>query len=194
MKENSSTFGIIVNVGNLSSTRTRLNVLGRDPEPIHLSALHEDRGDLQVLWDLFGQSGQRLFQRNKCVFSNCDFCPKNDSEPLHRVLTNSMGKTLLQIKQKTPDDQVRVSVADLEEPGDASALEKHYHRTCLRSAQRISTRTDHSNVPLIRSVCDAQLVLAIQNTLSDEDVTLSMAEVNDAYLSILKRYRVDVNE
>ncbi|KAG0727731.1 hypothetical protein GWK47_034042 [Chionoecetes opilio] len=105
-----------------------------------------------------------------------------------------MGKTLLQIKQKTPDDHVRVSVADLEESGDASALEKHYHRTCLRSAQRISTRTDHSNVPLIRSVCDAQLVLAIQNTLSDEDVTLSMAEVNDAYLSILKRYRVDVNE
>ncbi|KAG0730221.1 hypothetical protein GWK47_028686 [Chionoecetes opilio] len=105
-----------------------------------------------------------------------------------------MGKTLLQIKQKTPDDHVRFSVADLEEPGDASALEKHYHWTCLRSAQRISTRTDHSNVPLIRSVCDAQLVLAIQNTLSDEDVTLSMAEVNDAYLSILKRYRVDVNE
>ncbi|KAG0710552.1 hypothetical protein GWK47_022583 [Chionoecetes opilio] len=28
------------------------------------------------------------------------------------------------IKQKTPDDHVRVSVADLEEPGDASALEK----------------------------------------------------------------------
>ncbi|KAG0719847.1 hypothetical protein GWK47_049648 [Chionoecetes opilio] len=129
-----------------------------------------------------------------CLFSNCDFCPKNDSEPLHRVLTDSMGKTLLQIKQKTPDDHVRVSVADLEEPGDASALEKHYHRTCLLSAQRISTRTDHSNVLLIRSVCDAQLVLAIQNTLSDEDVTLSMAEVNDAYLSILKRYRVDVNE
>ncbi|KAG0710077.1 Peroxidasin [Chionoecetes opilio] len=129
-----------------------------------------------------------------CLFSNCDFCPKNDSEPLHRVLTDSMGKTLLQIKQKTPDDHVRVSVADLEEPGDISALEKHYHRTCLRSAQRISTRTDHSNVPLILSVCDAQLVLPIQNTLSDEDVTLSMAEVNDAYLSILKRYRVDVNE
>ncbi|KAG0729712.1 hypothetical protein GWK47_029788 [Chionoecetes opilio] len=129
-----------------------------------------------------------------CLFSNCDFCPKNDSKPLHRVLTDSMGKTLLQIKQKTPDDHVRVSVANLEEPGDASALEKHYHRTCLRSSQRISTRTDHSNVPLIRSVCDAQLVLGIQNTLSDEDVTLSMAEVNDAYLSILKRYRVDVNE
>lgn len=129
-----------------------------------------------------------------CLFSTCEFCPKNDSEPLHRVLTDSMGETLLQIKQQTLDDHVRISVADLEEPGDASALEKHYHRNCLRSAQRISTRTDHSNVPLIRSVCDAQLLLAIQNTLSGEDVTLSMAEVNDAYLSILERYRVDVNE
>ncbi|KAG0717279.1 hypothetical protein GWK47_054776 [Chionoecetes opilio] len=27
-----------------------------------------------------------------CLFSNCDFCPKNDSEPLHRVLTDRGGR------------------------------------------------------------------------------------------------------
>ncbi|KAG0721901.1 hypothetical protein GWK47_045511 [Chionoecetes opilio] len=195
MKENSSTFGIIVNVGNLSSTKNKIECLrkrSRTDSPV--CAPRGPGRPSSAVGSVRPKRSKTIPKEQVCLFSNCDFCPKNDSEPLHRVLTDSMGKTLLQIKQKTQMTRVRVSVADLEEPGDASALEKHYHRTCLRSAQRISTRTDHSNVPLIRSVCDAQLVLAIQNTLSDEDVTLSMAEVNDAYLSILKRYRVDVNE
>ena len=80
--------------------------------------------------------------------------------------------------------------------GDASALEKHYHKSCLRIAQRqIKANKDHDNESLIRSLCDEQLILAVQNTLKDEeDVMLDMSQVNDAYLSILKRYRVDVDE
>ena len=127
-----------------------------------------------------------------CLFSSCDFCPKATSEPLHRVLSDAMGKTLLEIKLLTQDDQVRICVADLEEPGDASALEKYYHRTCLRSAQRTSTKDNHSDVSLICSLCDKQLVHDIQNTLTD-DVPLNMAQVNEAYLLILNRYNVDVN-
>lgn len=129
-----------------------------------------------------------------CMFSSCAFCPEGGSEPLHRVLSDAMGITLIEVKQLTTDDTVRICVADLEEPGDASALEKYYHRSCLRSAQRTSAKADLDNVPLIRSLCDEQIVLAIQNTLTDDDVTLNMAEVNDAYLSILDRYNVDVNE
>ena len=45
----------------------------------------------------------------------------------------------------------------------------------------------HSNVQVIRTVCDEQLLLSVQNILSD-GVTLNMGEVNDAYLLILKRY------
>ncbi|KAG0717672.1 hypothetical protein GWK47_053947 [Chionoecetes opilio] len=59
-------------------------------------------GRLQVLWDLFGQSGQRLIPRNKlCLFSNCDSVPRMTQSHCSVILTDSMGKTLLQIKQKT---------------------------------------------------------------------------------------------
>ena len=51
----------------------------------------------------------------------------------------------------------------------------------------------HSNVQVIRTVCDEQLLLSIQNTLGD-GVTLNMGEVNDAYLFILKIYHVQVDE
>ena len=75
---------------------------------------------------------------------------------------------------------MRTCVSELEGAGDASALEKYYHRTCLRTARRTFTPLFHSNVQVIRTVCDDQLLLSIQNTLSDGD-TLNMGEVNDAY-------------
>ena len=85
---------------------------------------------------------------------------------------------------------MRTCVSELEGAGDASALEKYYHRTCLRSAQRTYTPVFHTNVQVIRTVCNEQLLLSIQNTLSD-GVTLDMGEVNDVYFLILKRYHVD---
>ena len=39
-----------------------------------------------------------------CMFSPCDFCSKESSEPLHCDLTDAMGKTLLEIKKQTQDD------------------------------------------------------------------------------------------
>ena len=84
-------------------------------------------------------------------------------------------------------------MSELEGAGDASALEKYYHRTCLRSAQRTFTPVFHSNVQVIRTVCDEQLLISIQTTLGD-DVRQNMCEVNDAYLLILKRYHVEVDE
>ena len=88
---------------------------------------------------------------------------------------------------------MRTCVSELEGAGDASALEKYYHRTCLRSAERTFTPVFHSNVQVIRTVCDEQLLLSSQNTLSD-GVTLNMGEVNDAYLLILKIYHVEFDE
>ncbi len=70
----------------------------------------------------------------------------------------------------------------------------YYHRVCLRTAQRKSSRDGDNDVSLVRSLCDEQLVISIKNTLMDGEVTLNMADVNDAYLSILKRYHIDVNE
>ena len=102
-----------------------------------------------------------------CMFSSCDFYSKESSEPLHCDLTDAMVKTFLEIKQQTQDDQVRISVADLEDAGDTSGFEKYYHRNCLCIACRtLTTKAYHSNVSLIRSVCDEQLILAIQNKYS----------------------------
>ena len=61
------------------------------------------------------------------------------------------------------------------------------------SAQRTFTPVFHSNIQVIRSVCDEQLLLSIQSTLSD-GVALNIGELNDAYLLILKRYHVEVDE
>ena len=129
-----------------------------------------------------------------CLFSSCSFCPNDTSESLHQVSSDKMGENLLEIKLKTQDDHVRICVSDLEGVGDASALEKHYHRKCLRFAQHTFTPSDRSSAQLIRSLCDEQLLLCVQNTLTDDAVTLNMAEVNDAYLSILKRYQVEISE
>lgn len=85
-------------------------------------------------------------------------------------------------------------VAELQDAGDASALEKYYHRQCLRHAQRTFATVDLSAPPLIRSACDKQLLLSVENTLTDDDATVNMAEINDAYLSILRRYQVEVND
>ena len=129
-----------------------------------------------------------------CLFAGCSFCPIDSSEPLHQVLTDKMGENLLLIKQKTQDDCVRTCVAGLQSAGDASARELYYHNKCLRSAQRTFHPMNCSNEQLIRSVCDEQLLLSVQNTLSNDDTSLSMADVNSEYLVILKRYQVEINE
>ena len=116
-----------------------------------------------------------------CILSSCSCCPNDTAGSLHRAFSDWIGESLIEIKLKTQDDHVRTCVSELEGAGDASALEKDYHRTSLRSSQRTFTPVFHSNVLVIRTVCDEQLLLSIQNTHSD-GVTLNMGEVNDAYL------------
>ena len=137
--------------------------------------------------------GRRINTTDVRVFSSCSLCPNDTAEYLHRAFSDGIGESLIEIKLKTQDDHVRTCVSELEGAGDASALEKYYHRTCLRSAQRTFTPVFHSNVQVIRTVCDEQLLLSIENTLSD-GVTLNMGEVNDVYSLILKRYHAEVDE
>ena len=88
-----------------------------------------------------------------------------------------MGTTLLEIKNNTQDDQVRTFVSEFADAGDASALEKHYHRNCLRYAQRtFSADCENASVKqVVRSACNEELVLAVQNTLEDDGASLNMA-------------------
>ena len=99
-----------------------------------------------------------------CLFSSCSFCGNDVSEPLHHVSSDKMGENLLEIKLKTQDHQVRICVSDLEDAGDASALEKYYHRNCLRSAQRTFVQAEKNNAQSILSLCGEQLIMYFQNT------------------------------
>ena len=125
------------------------------------------------------------------MFSSCDFCSDDGSEPLHRVFSDKRGKTLLEIKDHTNSDQVRICLSDLESDGDASAREKYYHRNCLQTAQRTSTMKKDDDASIIRSLCDEELIGMVQNTLMN-DTALNMIQVNDMYLSILQRYDADI--
>ena len=96
-----------------------------------------------------------------CGFSSCSFCPNDTAGSLHRAFSEGIGESLIEITLKTQDDHVRTCVSELQGAGDASALEKYYHGTCLWSAQRNFTPVFHSNVQVIRTVCDEQLLLSI---------------------------------
>ena len=143
---------------------------------------------------LRGLKGRERFPSRKCAF--CSFCPGETVKDLHRVFSDQVGTTLLEIKNNTQDDQVRTCVSEFVDAGDASALEKHYHRNCLRYAQRtFSADCESASVKqVVRSPCDEELVLAVQNTLEDDSAILNMAEVNDTYVTILKRYSMETTE
>ncbi|KAG0727186.1 hypothetical protein GWK47_035174 [Chionoecetes opilio] len=110
------------------------------------------------------------------MFASCRFCSDDGSEPLHRVFSDNMGHTFLQIKLETRDDHVRTCVSDLEEVGDAAALEKYYHRNCLQYAKRTCTQVKFDDMKVIRSLCDEEFLLIVQNTLVGDDCPWTMAE------------------
>ncbi|KAG0718385.1 hypothetical protein GWK47_052482 [Chionoecetes opilio] len=111
--------------------------------------------------------------------ASCRFCSDDGSEPLHRVFSDNMGHTFLQIKLETRDDYVRTCVSNLEEVRDAAALKKYYHRNCLQYAKRTRTQVKFDDIKVIRSLCDEEFLLIVQNTLVGDDVSVTMAELND---------------
>ena len=66
----------------------------------------------------------------------------------------------------------------------------------MRYAQRtFSADCEIASVKqVVRLACDEELVLAIQNTLTDDSTNLTVAEVNDTYVAILKRYSMVITE
>ena len=128
-------------------------------------------------------------KEKKCMFSSCDFCPPASNEGIHKIETDNVGAQLLYVKNNTKVDAVRVCVADLVDPGDASSIERHYHRPCLEYAKRSCNSKDNGDAKTItRSICDELLVLSVKSSLFDEDTVLSMKDINDEYISILKDY------
>ena len=130
------------------------------------------------------------------LFKSCCFCSGKTVNDLRRVFADQVGTTLLEIKTNTRDDQVRTCVSEIVDARDASALEKHCHRNWMRYAQRTFS-PDHESASVkqvVRSACDEELVLAVQNALADDSASLNMAEVNDTLVTILKRYSMEITE
>ena len=82
-------------------------------------------------------------------------------------------------------------MSDLEDAGDAAALEKYYHRNCLQYAKRTCSQVKCDDVKVVCSLCDEELLLIVQNTLVGDDASMTMAELNDEYLLQLKSYSVE---
>ena len=126
-----------------------------------------------------------------CLFSSCKFCPKN-SDSLHQIVTTARGQSLLDLKENTNDNFVRTSLSELIEPGDAAALEKYYHRDCIRNAQR-TCEIKKMSIDLKRILCDDELLLNLSEHLTNYSDTVSIIDVNDAYIEILAKYNVEIN-
>jgi len=90
-----------------------------------------------------------------------------------------MRRTFLQIKLKTTDDHVRTCLFDLEQVGDAATLEKHYHRNCLQYAKRTCTQIQYDDETVILSLCDEEFIIIVRNTLVGDNMSMTMAELND---------------
>ena len=148
-------------VNKVNIERLRKYKTSRSDSPVASSSLHK-RGRPSTSGDTpRPKRTKKVPKAQICMFSFCSFCPTDKNEPLHRVESDSMGKTLIDIKQNTVNDQVRTSLSELLDAGDASALEKWYHRTCLRSAQRTISKESYSDTQLTRSVCDEELLISI---------------------------------
>ena len=120
-----------MNIKRLQKSKT-----SRSDSPVASSSLRK-RGRPSISGDTPRSKRTKTVPKVQiCMFSSCSFCPADKNEPLHRVESDSMDKTLIDIKQNTVNDQVRTCLSEILDAGDASALERWYHRTCLRSAQR----------------------------------------------------------
>jgi len=140
---------------------------------------------------LIRQKGAKVLPKEKkCIFYTCSFCPKS-LQGLHRVVSDPMGQRFIEIKGATDDDLVRLSLAELSDPGDAAALEKYYHRDCLRFADRRCKELGDSDAYRhVRNVCDAEFVVYVRDSLSVDGCVLSMTELNDFYLDLLKEKKI----
>lgn len=128
----------------------------------------------------------------------CIFAPSSGEckyhEELHKVASFNRGQTLLDIKATTVDDHIRASLSTLHQPGDAHAQEKWYHSSCLQDARRTCCdHTDQDNThDMMKAISDLQIVMYVKSTLMHDDgLVLSMTEVNNMYLSILKENNIE---
>ena len=126
-----------------------------------------------------------------CVFQ----CSHPSTGELHRVESESMGIRFLMIKSRTQDENVRVALANVNEPSDCAAFDLMYHRNCLREHERklqqsISNWDIQSKSNIGKYIADVDILNAVKCSLASGS-TLTMNEIDEEYVSILTENEVD---
>ena len=128
-----------------------------------------------------------------CMFRECGkkFCT-GSVQGISKVSSDIKGLRLVQIKNTTTNDKVRVACSELVNAGDASALEKWYHTSCFIEAERSCVANESDDVSkLSRHVCDCELIIFVKESLSGtsverQDVSpLNMNDINVWYIARL---------
>lgn len=124
-----------------------------------------------------------------CVFAPCRW---EGQDQLHLVTTDNRGNELLAIKNTTSSDHVRACLSSLVQDGDAAAQEKWYHSNCLRDAHRScpSATDSDSKHPLLMRIVDLEFIMSVKTALSEKGAILTMAEINNEYLSLQDKHSV----
>lgn len=85
------------------------------------------------------EENNRLYEKKRKTFDEmlCVFCQISSPNELHNVCTETMGKTFLDIKEKSLNKNTQARLAFLFHKKDAFAQNMKYHRTCLRNETKL---------------------------------------------------------
>ena len=124
----------------------------------------------------------------KCLFAP-NFCKWEGKDALHRVFSDGRGQELINIKNSTSNDLVRAALSLLndDDPGQASALELHYHNNCLRGDHHTCKDTQSmSTEVMVANMCDTEILMYLQSSLSTEPFKIDMSSLNKRYVELCR--------
>lgn len=129
--------------------------------------------------------------KRTCIFQ----CEDPEGGDIHQVMTEPMGRKLLFIKENTPDEKVRIALANVFEPLDCSARDMFYHRACLRDQERKSRRLEVKSdaTDSARYIADIDIINALKGSLADGKI-IRMSDLDRIYQEYLRENGVDVGK
>ena len=99
-----------------------------------------------------------------------------------------MGERFMLLKENSPDESIRVALANINEPLDCAAFDLFYHRNCLRDQERKSKKKD--SVMMHKTgqyIADIEIINELRCSL-ENGIVSNMNEVNQEYNNLLNEY------
>ena len=186
----------IVNSTNLSQQRKRSVSVSTENEKSILSPSKQGRPRKESIESMstprsISNPSKNVPKARICMFYNCKFCRSESVVEIHQVVTDNKGQRLLDIKKSTHDDNIRASLSELNDCGDARALEKWYHRNCFLKAERSCVQNEQSKTErLYRYMCDCEIIVFVRESLVG-DKCLTLNEINESYVTSLNDKNIE---